>query len=96
MDEIKSLHKPQWNLVGVDWHMIVGNQSVAKIVPNFEPGSPQYKWVTIVDCNVFEDHGWHAVDYRDLDMAKFDLEQWWHFMCRGERYKPNLHSRRPE
>ena len=91
MNDIICLHKPQWNLVGVEWHMIVGNRLAAKVVPNFCCFFPQYKWLTLVEYKEFDDHGLDAVDFGDLVSAKFALEMWWRFLCRGEQYIPELH-----
>jgi hypothetical protein len=87
MTNIQALHRPQWRIDGVEWHLIVGNRSVAKLIPNFDPARPRCRWLSIIDGpNV----PWHAVDFADLDIAKFDLEQWWLHMCRGEAYHPSL------
>ena len=89
MNDVKILHKLQWNLVGTDWHLVVGNRTVARIVPNFSKIFPQYKWLSIIESHEFDDHGWHAVDFETLHMAKYDIEQWWIHMCRGERFVPD-------
>src|SRR5258708_5614986 len=89
MNDIKLLHKPQWTLVGTDWHMIIGNRSVAHLIPVFSPHVPQYKWLSVIEYREYNDHGWHAVDFETLDIAKYDIEQWWFHMCRGEKFRPN-------
>lgn len=92
MDNTKFLHEPRWQLSCEGWHMIVGNQSVAQIIPNFCKRLPQYKWLSIIDGPDYPNHGWHAVDFETLEMAKYDLEQWWRYMCLGERYEPEKHG----
>jgi hypothetical protein len=65
-----------WRLDGQKWHYIVGERSIAQIVPNSDELGrfPDIKWLTLVpdfDC------GWHAVDFCDLDEAKTVIENWW-------------------
>jgi hypothetical protein len=43
MTEIVSFHKPNWQLDGTDWHMVVGNRSVAQLNPNHDPAFPRFK-----------------------------------------------------
>jgi hypothetical protein len=88
MNDVRLLHTPKWQLCGVNWHLIVGNHSVAKIKPNFDRHFLRYEWVSIIDCKNYIDHGWDAVDFETLEMAKYDIEQWWHHMCRGEAFRP--------
>lgn len=40
MNDIRLLHTPQWQLSGTDWLFVVGNQTVAKLVPNFDKTAP--------------------------------------------------------
>jgi formylglycine-generating enzyme required for sulfatase activity len=35
----------------------------------------------------YADSPWHAVDFRTLAIAKYDIEQWWLHFCRGEAYR---------
>jgi hypothetical protein len=35
-NELRLLHKPKWQLVESDWHMIAGNRTVAPPMPNFD------------------------------------------------------------
>ena len=94
MNDVKLLHTPQWHLCGADWHMIVGNRSVATIIPNFDRRSPRFRWLSILDdeyiCPGTDPtfHSWHAVDFETLEIAKYDIEQWWEHMCRGVEYTP--------
>jgi hypothetical protein len=88
MTDIHSLHRPQWRIDGAEWHLIVGNRSVAKLIPNFDPAHPRCRWLSIIDGADMPEHGWHAVDFTDLDIAKSDLEQWWHHLCRGQAFRP--------
>lgn len=90
MNNFALRHTPQWNIVGNEWHMIVGNRHVATLRPNFCTRLSEYKWLALID-DEFEDYGWHATDCETLAIAKFDLEQWWFHMCRGEAYQPDLH-----
>lgn len=88
MNDIRLLHTPQWQLSGTDWLFVVGNQTVAKLVPNFDKDRPRCKWLSIIDFPDYPDHGWHAVDFATLESAKADIEQWWQQMCRGEAFRP--------
>jgi hypothetical protein len=33
MIEVVQLHNPKWRPVDAEWHMLVGNRSVARLVP---------------------------------------------------------------
>jgi hypothetical protein len=88
MNKVSLLHAPQWTLVGTQWHLIVGNRSVAKLIPNSDRTFPQYHWLSVIEYEEYPDHGWHAVDFETLEIAKHDLEQWWAHMCKGEAYRP--------
>jgi hypothetical protein len=63
-----------WSLDGQTWHYMVGEHSMAQIVPNTDERFPEVHWLTLVpdfDCP------WHAVDFRDLSDAKQVIEKWW-------------------
>ncbi len=81
----QSAAEPQWHLVGTEWHMVIGNRSVAKLSPNFAKRRPQYKWLSVLD-DEFSDEPWHAVEFGGLEIARDHIEQWWHHMCRGEAF----------
>jgi hypothetical protein len=34
MTEVLFLHTPRWQPDGDEWHLIVGNRSVARLIPN--------------------------------------------------------------
>ena len=87
MENVELLYKLQWNAVGDEWHLVVGNKSVARIIPNSCKWYPRIQWLSIIEDG-YEDHGWHAVDFEELYIAKYDLEQWWHAMCVGESFSP--------
>jgi hypothetical protein len=89
MNEAQLLHEPRWALAGTEWHLVVGNRSVAKIVPNFCVRLGKAKWLSVIDASEYPDHGWHAVDFESLESAKYDIEQWWRHMRRGERFDPH-------
>jgi hypothetical protein len=65
---------------GETWHLLVGNESVARIIPNkddlglFGPIDADI-WLTIIED--YPDYGWHAVDFADLEHAKALLMTWW-------------------
>jgi hypothetical protein len=86
MNKIAVLHKPLWRPSGADWHLMIGNRSVAKITPNFCVILPHYKWLSVL-ARDYADSPWHAVDFRTLAIAKHDIEQWWLHFCRGEAYR---------
>jgi len=88
MNKVSLLHAPQWNLVGTEWHLIVGNRTVARLIPNSDHNFPQYHWLSLIGDHEYPDHGWHVVDFETLEIAKSDIEQWWAHMCRGEVYRP--------
>jgi hypothetical protein len=90
LDNIVLSHKPQWRLDGDDWCMIVGNRTVAVLVPNSCRILPQFHWLSrYVGANEYPDYGWDSVDFETLEIGQFDLEQWWFHMLRGEVYRPN-------
>jgi len=89
MTEIIPLHTPIWQYDGTEWHLIVGNRSVARLVTNETPVFPDIKWLSVIDDEYLDvDHGWHAVDFAELETAQFDIEQWWLHVCRGEMFAP--------
>lgn len=88
MNDIRLLHSPRWQLSGTEWHLMVGNRSVAKIIPNFDPNTSRHRWLSVIEDADFEDGGWHAVDFERLDVAKADIEQWWLHMCQGKTFAP--------
>jgi hypothetical protein len=49
MNVITCLHKPQWNLVGDEWQMFVGNRLAAKIAPNVDKICSEYVWLTLIE-----------------------------------------------
>jgi hypothetical protein len=87
MNDIKLLHAPTWRLCGTEWHLIVGNRSVAKLIPNFCAKFPQCEWISVIDED-YNSYGWDAVDFETLEIAKYDIEQWWAHMCRGVAFSP--------
>jgi hypothetical protein len=94
MTEITQLHNPEWRPVDAEWHMLVGNRSVARLVPipvESRGPLPWANWLSLIDADGadYEDHGWHAVDFATLADGQRDLEQWWFHMCRGEKYRPD-------
>jgi hypothetical protein len=96
MATIEQLYKPRWQQDDVNWLMIVGNRTVAALISNSEERFPQYKWMSVILAeSPFDDHGWCAVDFATLEIAQYDIEQWWHHAARGERYVPRLHCDRP-
>jgi hypothetical protein len=64
----------------------VGNRSVAKVIPNFDPNSSWHRRLSVIEDADFDDRGWHAVDFERLDVAKVDIEHWWLRMCQGETF----------
>ena len=95
-NDVRLIHPPTWQLDGDEWHMIVGNRSVAKIVPNECAMFPRVHWLSVIESHEYPDHGWHAVDFETLETAKYGLEQWWEHMCRGEEFDPNREEEEEE
>jgi hypothetical protein len=61
-----------WREVDHTWHLLLGNESVAQIIPNAHEGTPC--WLTTIwelPC-----YGWHAVDFLTLEDAKAALTRW--------------------
>ena len=88
LNDVRLLHKPKWQLVGGFWEMIVGNRTVAVLLPTeFCPRLPHFRWLTHIVCNELPDYGWDDVDCT-LEGGQELLEQWWHHACRGEAYRP--------
>jgi len=56
-------------------------------MPNFDPNCSRYRWLSVIDGD-YESYGWHAVDFETQNAAKYDIEQWWSHMCRGEAFRP--------
>ena len=88
MIEAHLLHGPKWQLVETDWHLIVGNRTVAVLIPNCDDRFPHYRWLSRIVRDEPDDCGWHAVDFETLEMAQHDIGQWWRHACRGEAYRP--------
>ena len=86
---------PEWRQVENDWHMIVGNETVAALMPNSDATFPQYKWLSAIVCDDYPDHGWSNVDFETLEGAQHVLEQWWHHARQGEAYRPETHDKEP-
>jgi hypothetical protein len=90
------LHEPRWQRDGENWLMTVGNRTVATLIPTDDPNFPHYKWMSVVlDESPFDDQGWSAVDFGALECGQYDLEHWWHYAARGQRYNPQLHHNCP-
>jgi hypothetical protein len=87
-DAARLLHKAKWRLVDTDWHMIIGNRTVAVLMANADTLFPRYRWLSRIICDSIDDFGWDGVDFERLDIAQADLEQWWKHACRGEAYRP--------
>ena len=43
MNDIRLLHTPRWQFSGTEWHLMVGNRSVAKIIHNFYPNTSRHR-----------------------------------------------------
>jgi hypothetical protein len=91
MQNVDLHNTPKWTQVGEDWHMLIGNKSVARLTPVSEENFPHIHWLSIMDSDDYEDHGWHAVDFETLEIAMYDIEQWWQHMCIGEAFDPEIH-----
>ncbi len=52
---------------------MIGNRSVARLIPNSDERFPQYHWLSVIDGDEFPDHGWHAVDFETLEIAQYNL-----------------------
>jgi hypothetical protein len=63
-----------WRLDGQTWHYMVGEHSMAQIVPNSDERFPEVQWLTLVPDFHCE---WHAVDFCHLNDAKEVIENWW-------------------
>jgi hypothetical protein len=88
--------KPRWQPDGDDWLMIVGNRTVAALIWN--PNDrlfPHLTWLSRILCDKPDDFGWDAVDYASLPCAQYNLEQWWRYAMRGQRYDAGLHCNCP-
>ena len=77
--------------------MIVGNHTVATLIPNSDDVFPQYTWLSaILAESPFDDHGWCSVDFATLEFAQYDIEQWWHHAATWRALDPRLHCDRPD
>ena len=89
MTDIIPLHTPKWRLVETDWCMIVGNRTVAVLMPNSCDIWPQFQWLScFVGANEYPDYGWNNVDFETLAIGQFVLGQWWFHMLRGNAFRP--------
>jgi hypothetical protein len=61
-----------WREVHHTWHLLLGNESVAQILPNSYHGMPC--WLTVI--LELPSYGWHAVDFIGLEDAKAALTRW--------------------
>ena len=52
---------------------------------------PHIHWVSVVDYDNYNDYGWNAVDFENIEVAKYDIEHWWRHMCMGEKFDPKIH-----
>jgi hypothetical protein len=91
-NNVLPIHTPQWRLIETDWHMIVGNRTVAVLIPNSDDNFPEYKWLSFIVCDDCPEHGWSNVDFETLAGAQHALGQWWHHARQGEAYRPGLNG----
>ncbi|MGP0092319.1 MAG: hypothetical protein ACLPKB_20515 [Xanthobacteraceae bacterium] len=75
------IHLPVWRQDGDTWHLLIGNESVAQIIPSEDTngiyGTPgALAWLSVIS-DEYPDYGWHAVDFPELDHAKALLTTWW-------------------
>lgn len=88
MNNVLSFHTPIWRLVETDWHLIVGNRTVAVLLPNSDRLFPRYKWLSRIICDNLAAYGWDNVDFESLEDAQHVMTQWWRHARRGEAYRP--------
>lgn len=69
-----------WRLDDQTWHYMVGERSIAQIVPISDEAFTEIQWMTLVPDFECE---WQAADFRDLNAAKETIENWWQGL-RGE------------
>ena len=96
MTTIEHLHKPRWQQDGDNWLMIVGNRAVATLITNSDDLFPQYIWLSVILAESRRSFECCSVDFTSLGCAQYDLEQWWHYAARGQRYNPRLHRNCPD
>jgi hypothetical protein len=56
MTNIGFVHRPLWQLDGGDWHLMIGNRSVAQIIPNSCDELPHIHWLSIISDD-YPDYG---------------------------------------
>jgi hypothetical protein len=80
-------HLPVWQDEAGTSLLIVGNRTVARIIPNSNPGWPQYNWLTVIEREFDTlSPSWHAVDFGDLETARHHILQWWLHRRRGRHF----------
>jgi hypothetical protein len=88
MNDVSLLHVPRWQLVETDWHLMIGNRTLAVLIPNSDTRFPRYKWLSRITCGDCEACGWDSIDFETLESAEHDIEQWWLHARRGKAYRP--------
>ena len=48
MNDIELLHKPVWRFIDDEWHMLIGNRSIVRLVSNFDP-CRRFRWISVFD-----------------------------------------------
>ena len=86
---------PQWRQADNNWEMVVGERTVAALIPISDAQFPQYNWLSFIVSDDYPEHGWHAVDFGTLADGQHVLEQWWHHARKGEAYRPEVHDKEP-
>jgi hypothetical protein len=77
---ITTAHEIVWREVDGAWHLLVGNQSILKLIP--DATHPRFPGVTFWVSDIAKDfqaygRGWDAVDFHPLAHAKQVMSRWW-------------------
>lgn len=62
-----------WRHRADGWALFRGKQELAQLVLNLDP---TYGLLWLSHIWDYDDHGWHAVDFRELSDGKVALEEW--------------------
>ena len=85
--DIRPLHRPKWQLDDDGaWRMLLGNKSVAWLVPVSCSIVPWANWLSQIHPD-YPSYGWDNVDFATLIDAQHVLEQWWFCMCRHQAFQ---------
>ena len=69
-----------WRQAGEDWHLLIGNKSVVRLIPSTD--HPSHPGVTFWVSDIAEEYWsyyeeWDAVDFHPLAYGQKMMQLWW-------------------